>query len=86
MALYGGAAAHGRDRSCIRRAFARANAKKRMLMAFGVCLFLRATVVNLYFLLEGRQHFGKSKFKQAVINIGKNAIEAMPDGGKLVLH
>ena len=49
-------------------------------MAFGVCLFLRATVVNLYFLLQGRQHFGKSKFKQAVINIGKNAIEAMPNG------
>ncbi|NIK71880.1 HAMP domain-containing sensor histidine kinase [Paenibacillus sp. BK720] len=26
-----------------------------------------------------------SKFRQAIINIGKNAIEAMPDGGKLTM-
>ncbi|NBD27252.1 ATP-binding protein [Paenibacillus glycinis] len=44
------------------RAFAGANAKKRMLMVFGVCLFLRVTVVNLYLLLEGRENFFAATF------------------------
>lgn len=43
--------------------------------------------VELDFSLAPYLVFGeKSKFKQCVINVAKNAIEAMPEGGKLSLH
>lgn len=35
--------------------------------------------------LSATVYGSKSKFRQAIINIGKNAIEAMPDGGRLTL-
>ncbi|QHT62577.1 hypothetical protein GXP70_23075 [Paenibacillus lycopersici] len=44
---------------CFIRPFRKADSKKRMLIVFGLCFFVRSTVINLYFLLEGnRSYFG----------------------------
>ncbi|WP_274652831.1 ATP-binding protein [Paenibacillus humicola] len=42
--------------------FAKANSKKKMLTVFGICLFLRTTVVNLYYLLEGDANYFTDSF------------------------
>ncbi|WP_308635776.1 ATP-binding protein [Paenibacillus silvisoli] len=42
--------------------YEKANAKKRMLIVAGMCFFLRATVVNLYALLEGNTSFFMASF------------------------
>ncbi|MBO7742964.1 two-component sensor histidine kinase [Paenibacillus sp. MWE-103] len=42
--------------------FEGAGAKKRMLLVFGTCLFLRVTVVNAYALLEGKTSFFMTSF------------------------
>lgn len=42
-------------------------------------------ITNSVMLHPATVYGSKSKFRQAIINIGKNAIEAMPEGGMLTL-
>ncbi|MFC4807833.1 ATP-binding protein [Paenibacillus sp. GCM10023250] len=44
------------------KTFDGASAKKRMLLVFGMCFFLRVTVVNIYALLEGNPSFFMASF------------------------
>ncbi|WP_268960336.1 ATP-binding protein [Paenibacillus glycanilyticus] len=44
------------------RTYEKSGAKKRMLLASGICFFLRVTVVNFYALLEGKETFFMASF------------------------